>query len=104
VAFPSILASRDVHRRVRAFRLRAGRQEAVEGESPETPLRPATRGRRRMFRTAEQAIRDGDLDQGAGGVRAGDRDQSNMTSAHIGMADIYRMRGNYEKAEQRYAR
>src|SRR5262245_44121403 len=54
--------------------------------------------------SAEQAVRDGDLDRALEEFGRAIEVNPNMTSAHMGMADIYRMRGDYSRAEQRYGR
>jgi len=54
--------------------------------------------------SAEQAVRDGDLDKALAEFSHAIEVNPNMVSAHMGMADIYRMRGDYSRAEQRYAR
>ncbi len=53
---------------------------------------------------AEQAIRDGDLEKALQEFSHAIEVNPDMTSAHLGMADIYRMQGDYVRAEQRYAK
>jgi tetratricopeptide (TPR) repeat protein len=53
---------------------------------------------------AEQAIRDGDLERALNEFSKAIEVNPNMTSAHLGMADIYRMQSDYGHAEQHYAR
>ncbi|HVU62784.1 MAG TPA: tetratricopeptide repeat protein [Phycisphaerales bacterium] len=55
-------------------------------------------------KTAEQAIRDGDLDKALQEFEHAIEVNPNYTEAHLGMADIYRMQGRYDRAEQKYAR
>jgi tetratricopeptide (TPR) repeat protein len=52
--------------------------------------------------SAENAIRDGDLDRALEEFLRALEANPDLTSAHMGMADIYRMRGDYARAETRY--
>lgn len=52
--------------------------------------------------SAEQAVRDGDLDRALEEFQKAIEVNPELTTAHIGMADIYRVRGDYTRAEQRY--
>jgi tetratricopeptide (TPR) repeat protein len=54
--------------------------------------------------SAEQAIRDGDLEKALAEFSKAIEINPNMTAAHLGMADIYRMQNDYGRAEQRYAK
>ena len=65
------------------------------------PTDPATAG---YIASAEQAIRDGDLDKALQEFARAIEVNPNSTTAHLGMADIYRMKGDYSRAETRYAR
>ena len=53
---------------------------------------------------AEEAIRNGDLERALAEFAKAIEINPNMTSAHLGMADIYRMQNDYGRAEQRYAK
>lgn len=54
--------------------------------------------------SAEQAIRDGDLDRALAEFQRAIQNNPTLTPAHMGMGDIYRMRGDYARAEEKYAR
>lgn len=54
--------------------------------------------------SAEQAIRDGDLDRALSEFQRAIQNNPTLVPAHMGMGDIYRMRGDYARAEERYAR
>lgn len=53
---------------------------------------------------AQDAVRQGDVDRALAEFTAAIEINPNLTSAHFGMADIYRMKGDYARAEQRYAK
>lgn len=53
--------------------------------------------------TAEQSVREGDLDKALVEFQRAIEVNPALTSAHLGMADIYRMRGDYGRAEEKYA-
>lgn len=65
------------------------------------PNDPQTAG---YIASAEQAIRDGDLDKALQEFARAIEVNPNSTTAHLGMADIYRMKGDYTRAEARYAK
>lgn len=72
-----------------------------------SPTRAAVAGDPRAatyMASAEQAIREGDLEKALAEFARAIEINPNMTSAHLGMADIYRMRGDYSRAEAKYSR
>jgi tetratricopeptide (TPR) repeat protein len=54
--------------------------------------------------SAENAIRAGDLDRALAEFQRAIENNPTLVPAHMGMGDIYRMRGDYARAEERYAR
>lgn len=56
-----------------------------------------------LMSSAEQAIRDGDIDRALAEFERAIEINPTLTAAHLGMADIYRMRQDYTRAEARYA-
>lgn len=58
---------------------------------------------RALVASAEQAIRDGDVDRALAEFERAIEVNPSFTAAHLGMADIYRMRQDYTRAEARYA-
>lgn len=52
--------------------------------------------------SAEQAVRDGDLAKALAEFQRAIEVNPNLTSAHLGMGDIYRMKGDYASAEVQY--
>ena len=73
-------------------------------EKPETKSGAADPRAVNYVASAEQAIRDGDLEKAIEEFARAIEINPDMTTAHLGMADIYRMKGDYGRAEQRYAR
>jgi tetratricopeptide (TPR) repeat protein len=53
--------------------------------------------------TAEDAVRAGDKEKALIEFQRAIEINPNLTTAYMGMADIYRMDGDYERAEMRYA-
>lgn len=66
--------------------------------------KPASAEGMAYVQSAEQAVREGDLDQALVEFQKAIEVNPTLTSAHMGMADIYRMRGDYGRAEEKYAR
>ncbi len=56
-----------------------------------------------LLASAEQAVRDGDIDRALVEFERAIEVNPTLTAAHLGMADIYRMRQDYARAEARYA-
>lgn len=77
----------------------------IPGRETTRPERPApTRSTAEVYLVAgESAVRDGDTDRALAAFARAIEVNPRLTSAHMGMADIYRMRGNYELAEESYA-
>lgn len=88
----------------------------AQGCGPSKSNRPGTRGESSgetrgtsdprassLVASAEQAVRDGDLERALAEFAQAIEVNPNLTQAHLGMADIYRMRGDYSRAEGRYS-
>lgn len=77
----------------------------VPGRESGRPERPApTRSTAEVYLVAgESAVRDGDLDRALAAFARAIEVNPRLTSAHMGMADIYRLRGDYSRAEESYS-
>lgn len=77
----------------------------IPGREPAKPAPKAqpTRSAAEVYLVAgESAVRDGDLDRALAAFARAIEVNPRLTSAHMGMADIYRMRGDYARAEESY--
>lgn len=77
---------------------------AVPGREPAKPApRTTTRSAAEVYLVAgESAVRDGDMDRALAAFARAIEVNPRLTSAHMGMADIYRVRGDYNRAEESY--
>jgi tetratricopeptide (TPR) repeat protein len=78
---------------------------SVPGRETSRTERPApTRTTAEVYLVAgETAVRDGDTDRALAAFARAIEVNPRLTSAHMGMADIYRMRGDYNRAEESYS-
>ncbi len=77
----------------------------IPGREPAktAPKAQPTRSAAEVYLVAgESAVRDGDLDRALAAFARAIEVNPRLTSAHMGMADIYRMRGDYARAEESY--
>lgn len=76
----------------------------VPGREPVRTERPApTRSTAEVYLIAgETAVRDGDTDRALAAFARAIEVNPRLTSAHMGIADIYRTRGDYSRAEESY--
>ncbi len=73
-----------------------------ESTRPERPV--TTRGTAEVYLVAgESAVREGDLDRALAAFARAIEVNPRLVSAHMGMADIYRTRGEYIRAEESYS-
>jgi len=77
----------------------------VPGREDARPERPVpTRNSAEVYLVAgEMAVRDGDTDRALAAFARAIEVNPRLTSAHMGMADIYRMRTDYARAEESYS-
>ncbi|MBX3402301.1 MAG: tetratricopeptide repeat protein [Phycisphaeraceae bacterium] len=73
-----------------------------EAAKPAPKAQP-TRSAAEVYLVAgESAVRDGDMDRALAAFARAIEVNPRLTSAHMGMADIYRMRGEFARAEESY--
>lgn len=74
------------------------------GSATDDAPRPASRNGEDLVASAEAALSRGDKEQALRDFTRAIEVNPRLTSAHMGMADIYRMDGDYSKAERGYRR